>query len=129
MTKNLIPVIAENLGVEIGEEFKLQGYLGSKYRLNEDKLEVNFGSEWLRSGLTINDLVNSKAIKLPYKPKYGEQYWTYTGKTWNVAEELWEDRAVDCVRKHCGIVFRTEAEAIAARPAKHKELTGQEWKE
>ena len=31
--------------------------------------------------------------------------------------------------KSCGCVFRTKEEALAARPAKYKELTGKEWEE
>ena len=64
MIKNLIPVIAKEFGVEIGEEFELQGYLGSKHRFNEDRLEVSFGNEWIKSGLTINALGNIEIIKL-----------------------------------------------------------------
>lgn len=131
MTKNLISLIAKELGVEIGEEFKIQGYLGSKYRWKEDKLEVNFGGEWLRSGLTINDLVNSKAIKLPFEPKYGEEYWTYMGNNgtddWGFYQEIWNDSVFDYIYKSAGCVFRTKEEARAALPVKYKELTGKEW--
>ena len=126
MSKNLIPIIAKLFGVEIGEEFEIQGEPGSKYRLNEDELEVSFGSEWIRSGLTINALGNIEIIKLPFEPKHDEKYWTYN-IDWQVDEWTWMSDAEDYCKKACGCVFRTEEEAIKARPAKYKELTGKEW--
>lgn len=129
MTKNLMPIIAKELGVEIGEEFELQGYPGSKHRLNEDKLEVSFGSEWIKSGLTINALGNIEVIKLPYKPKYGDKYWTYVTPNFNIIEYPWTNCVLDFVLLKCGCCFRTKKEAVAARPAKYQTLTGKEWKD
>ena len=126
---NLIPVICKELGVEIGEEFELQGYPGSKHRLNEDKLEVSFGSEWIKSGLTINALGNIEVIKLPYKPKYGDKYWSYVTPKFNIIESIWTNCVRDFTLLKCDCTFRTEAEAIKARPQKFKELTGRDYVE
>lgn len=137
MTKNLIPVIAEKLGVEIGEEFDVNiPYMGTtrwcRYKLtNKGLVRKRETGEWWSSPGFLERLIcgDYEISKLPYKPKYSEEYWTYTGGAWNVADALWEDRAIDCVRKHCGCVFRTKEEAIAARPAKYQTLTGKEWKD
>lgn len=129
MIKNLIPVIAKEFGVEIGEEFELQGYLGSKHRFNEDRLEVSFGNEWIKSGLTINALGNIEIIKLPYNPKVNDVYWTYALDNFELVSVVWLNHATDYTRKVTGTVFRTKEEAIAARPKKYRELTGKEWQE
>lgn len=40
MAKNLIPQIAQMLGVEIGEDFKIKGYNEQTYRFDDDGLKV-----------------------------------------------------------------------------------------
>jgi hypothetical protein len=77
----------------------------------------------------INKLGDVEVIKIPFEPQEGEKYWSYWGD-WEIEYYLWEGkRTVAQLRKACGCVFRTEEEAIKARPAKYKELTGKEWQE
>ena len=126
MGKNLIPVIAKELGVEIGEEFEIQNGCGSKYRLNEDELQVNHESKWERSGLVINALGNIEIIKLPLKPVYGQRYYTFTDD-WDITWIDCEDTFFDSMCKELNVTYRDKEEAIKARPAKYKELTGKDW--
>lgn len=131
MTKNLMPIIAKELGVEIGEEFKFSGNQNVfTYRFTNEEIQSKCkGRDWGTSVIDLNVVLKQEIIKLPFEPKTGEQYWTCIGEIWHVIDTLWEDRAIDCFRKHCGCVFRTKEEAIAALPAKYRELTGKEWKE
>lgn len=64
---------------------------------------------------------------IPFEPKLDECYWTYVFSEFKVIKLIWSGGAMALCRKACGIVFRTEEEAIEARPAKYKELTGKEW--
>lgn len=44
MSKNLIPQIAQMLGVELGEEFKIKGYDELTYKFDNDGLRVSCGN-------------------------------------------------------------------------------------
>lgn len=131
MSKNLIPIIADCLGVRIGEEFSINGE--GRFRFSETQLE-SYGFyllRWERSDLSFNKLYEAIIKKIPYEPVLGEIYWSYitlAGK-WEIKKFYWEDDIMDNFAKHAGCIFRTEAEAIAALPVKYKELTGKEWKE
>ena len=132
MSKNLVPIIAKELGVEIGEEFQLvdKGLSGVVYRFTIAGLErqsVTTG-EWKMSEIMLNNFLGKEITKLPFEPKTGDEYWTYS-ETWEVEDWVWTYDFLDLVYKRVGIVFRTKKEAIAARPDKYKELTGKEWKE
>lgn len=125
---NLIPVIAKELGVEIGEEFAIKGIEKTKYRFQSDMLEAStINTVWICSGLYINRLAEVEIIKLPFEPKNGEKYWTYKDTDFNIATDIWNGFVSDYMNKNCGCVFRTKQEAIKARPAKYKELTGKDW--
>lgn len=78
MAKNLIPQIAQMLGLQLGEEFKVKGDNELIYRLTNDGLKLTHDS-----GIELADvsakvafaaLLNGKdeIIKLPWKPKAGE---------------------------------------------------------
>ena len=59
------------LGVEEGEEFKIEGF-GIKYRIYNNRLEcydANF-KEWIYSTLGFNKLIASEIIKLPKKKEF-----------------------------------------------------------
>ncbi len=64
MAENLIPVFCKALGVEIGEEFYLKVF---KYRFTDTQLEFfwDVDQRWMKSGMTINDVLNCKIIKIP----------------------------------------------------------------
>lgn len=128
MTKNLIPEIAKMLGVEIGEEFEVKGITSSKYRFKNDGLEVNFwDGVWKQSILSISQLGDIEVMKLPFEPQMDERYYTFAG-SWEITDTLWRNRPCDYGRKAINCVFRTQEEALKARPAKYKELTGAEMK-
>ena len=136
---NLIPMIAKELGVEVGEEFKLHwngveqtgifrftNYrLESKFQNEEDWGECSVLTELLNGGITI--------IKLPFEPKDGDLYWGvgWVGLNENVfvGTCVWHDTRENYADKYCGNCFRTEAEAEKHKYEIYEKLTGEKWKE
>jgi hypothetical protein len=136
MSKNIIPFIAEKLGVAIGEEFSLKGYKEERFKFDntlflrydhEDKIWRGAAYEIL-GGLIYGSY---EVDKPPFEPKDGEDYWTYMGDddSWKIGCEIWAGAPYDYIHKACGCVFRSKEEALAARVIKFKELTGREWQE
>lgn len=133
MAKNLIPEIAKMLGVELGEEFKVKGDDELTYRFTNAGLKLTHDSGIELAQISANvafvDLVNGKdeIIKLPWKPKKGEMYWTFNallrgeGK-WAVTSYTWKGLVFDNAMLKAGWIFRTQAEAEAALPKVAAEL-------
>ena len=140
---NLIPMIAKELGVEVGEEFNLINTetkilnitecTPTKYRLNNDcptiiEYYIPAGDRWSRSTALFNILNgNLEIVKLPFEPKQGEKYW-YAGYI-RVMEIPFEDDDMHYHHKYCGNCFRTEAEAEAHKYEIYEKLTGRKWEE
>ena len=130
---NLIPEIAHMLGVEIGEEFKIKGYDGLTYKLTDNGLELTTvdgqKTKWFDNG-ALNSLLKGKMeiVKLPWKPKAGEQYYSFGGRligdptVWIVVDVIWQGLAYDVAMFDKGWVYRTRAEAEAALPAVAREM-------
>lgn len=131
MSKNLFPQIAEMLNVDIGEEFKLQEIDNKIY-----KIELN--GFWQRtenqkcwdsmegSFFELNAILMGKrtVVKLPWKPKKGETYYTFellNGK-WIVHLLWWIDSPNEYALLDKGWVYRTKVEAETALPAVAAEM-------
>lgn len=127
MTKNLIPEIARMLGVEIGEEFKVEG----------DNRTYWFDLDGLHSGeyvaededdAMLHDLLCGKAeiVKLPWKPKQDETFYTFgihaTENKWVVVSAEWWDNVKNLALYKIGWIYRSQAEAEAALPAVATEM-------
>lgn len=124
MSKNLIPQIAQMLGLQLGEEFKVKGEDELTYRFDSDGLKLTHDS-----GIELADvsakvafaaLLNGKdeIIKLPWKPKKGETIYSFTLMygNWVVYSYVWLNSPCDYALLGKGWVYRTEAEAQAALP-------------
>lgn len=130
MSKNLIPRIAAMLGLRLGEEFKVKGYDELTYRFASDGLKLTYDNGLEISGLTAKvalvALLNGKdeIVKLPWKPKIGEKYWTFGSAQlqWNVTSYCWYGNPDDVAMFKAGWVYRTRAEAAAALPAVAAEM-------
>lgn len=145
MAKNLIPEIAKMLGVELGEEFKIEDPTGTL-----DSIALNsvyaFAEHDSREGavltlstgesrplympprplepiaLKVLELLcrgKCEVVKLPWKPKKGDTYFSFEllGDTWIVASSIWGGFPNEYALLDKGWVFRTCAEAGAALPA------------
>ena len=127
MSKNLIPEIAKMLGVELGEEFKVVHKVVYKTGF---EIICNFTKEGLfvhKAGDSgkyetelLADIICGKAeiVKLPWKPKKGEDYYTFGGSdgSWRVSQQHWTCHPFDLALFEKGWVYRTRAEAEAALP-------------
>lgn len=137
MSKNFIPQIAHMLGVELGEEFQVKGDDEMTYIFTDDGLKITYAGGIEISQISTNSafvaLVMGKEeiVKLPWKPKLNERYWTFMsslegGKLY-VLNYMWDNSVIDVALHKVGWVFRTCEEAQAALPAVAKEL-GVEYK-
>ena len=130
---NLIPKIAELLGVEIEEAFKLSEYAGIKHKFTETGLfyEDSDGKWKLDSYTTFMDLLLGRyeAFKLPFEPKKGEKYFAVSVVDKTVWPYIWDGHTGDFCYKACGNCFRTEAEAEAHKFEIYEKLTGKKWEE
>lgn len=124
MSKNLIPEICKMLGVELGEEFKIKGEDELTYRFNSDGLELTHDSGIELAKISANvafvALVKGqdKIVKLPWKPKKGETYFTFEllGDKW-VVRPLWcGGFPSEYALFDKGWVYKTRTEAEAALP-------------
>lgn len=129
MSKNLIPKIAELLGVELGEEFKVKGreYIFHfvdngliAYRTDGSVLPYENCLAhflWLING-------EEEIVKMPWKPKRGDAYYTFEifrGK-WVVRSLWWTGAPCNYALLDKGWVYRTKEDAQAALPAVAKEI-------
>ena len=121
MAKNLMYEICKMLGVELGEEFKIEG----------DNRTYWFDLDGLHSGeyvaededdAMLHDLLCGEVeiVKLPWKPKQDETFYTFgihaTETKWVVVSVKWWDNVKNLALYKIGWVYRSQAEAEAALP-------------
>lgn len=133
---NLIPEIAKMLGVELGEEFKIKGREYIFHFVNNGLIAYRTDGSvlpcenclahflWLING-------EEEIVKLPWKPKEGEQYYSFGGRflgdptVWIVIDVIWQGLAYDVAMFDEGWVYRTKEEAEAALPKVAAEMGGE----
>lgn len=136
---NITKQFAELLGVKLEEEFELTRVSDGKplnklYRITENEGLMVYSEcvkNWMQCDGEKELLLGSyEIIKQPYKPRKGEKYWALDGfNKLTAGRYKWGDTLYDYIRLKSGLVFRTETEAIEARPRVYRELTGKEWAE
>lgn len=69
--------VAELLGLELDEEFKIKSHEYNYYKICEDKIMVKSGrcDDFIESAISFKNLTPETIIKLPWRPKVGEKYW------------------------------------------------------
>ena len=131
MAKNLIPDVAQMLGVELGEKFKIKGEDElMTYSFNSDGLQVTYGDgieiPYISTNLALVALVKGEEeiIKLHYRPDYRQMYWTFGLKDgiWVVVPREWEDYPAEILLAAQGWTYRTKEEAQAALPKVAEEM-------
>lgn len=124
MSKNLIPQIAQMLGVEIGEKFQIKEYGERIYRFANSGLQLIYDNGVRNLNTTTNMALSGllsgefEIVKLPWKPKKGDVYYTFEllwGK-WVVSSLWWAGVPCNYALLDKGWVFRTKEEAKAALP-------------
>ena len=125
---------AEMLGLELGEKFELTYDDGTinedTYKIEEDGFyyKNKQSEDWVAEpSTTVNKLINGycKAVPKPWKPKYGEQYWSYSLKINRTCCNMFGEFIEDYAMWKSGNCFRTEEEA----KTKGKEIMEQIQKE
>ena len=137
MAKNLIPEIAELLGVELGEEFIIEEDKSSNkfFRFTEYGVKVRdiSGKDIALSRADVailNELILGRCelIKIPWRPLCGDAYWTFAileNDTLDISCNYWDflnSSICDFALLKAGWIFRTKKEAQTALPAVAKEL-------
>lgn len=130
MSKNLIPQIAKMLGVELGEEFQVKGDDEMTYIFTDDGLKITYAGGIEISQISTNSafvalvMGEDEIVKLPWKPKKGEDYYTFGGSdgSWRVSQQHWTCHPFDLALFEKGWVYRTRAEAEAALHAVAAEI-------
>ena len=73
----MIEKIANELGLELGQEFILYG---SKYKFNKNGLLIFNGNDWILAYEALTEIITDDAVKNSikkdkWKPEYGEKYY------------------------------------------------------
>ena len=106
---------AKMLGVELGEEFEIEGVYGNPFRLTECGM---YDCCDRVMSLVLHNLItgNYEVVKKPRIPKNRELLWTLDGKGDNrelVTDTFYIDYAPDIAALALGWYFRTREEAEA----------------
>lgn len=118
---NKMKDVAALLGIQLNEEFKVEykGYQDNKlfilkedglYARNKDHPAIQLiDQQWLTDMIT----GHMKIIHPPFKPKYGEKYWTITSDLNDIFAdvETWTNHAQDYKNYALGLCFRTQEDA------------------
>ena len=115
---NYYKQIAEMLGLELEQEFVITDLDGKRkdtitYKFTEDGLFSKANNLSVKVTLILDLLLTGKckAVPKPWKPKYGEQYWSYSTKiNGTCCNTFWEFIENYAMWKS-GNCFRTEEEA------------------
>ena len=135
---NLIPKVAELLGVEIGEEFKMKAVGDCDtslahflYRFTETEFQFKNNGHWVKTHIPTSLFMGWVEVeKLPFEPKKGEKYYVVSVVDKSVCcSSAWVGNTTDCCYKACGNCFRTEKEAEAHKYEVYERLTGKKWEE
>lgn len=118
---NHIGEVAQMLGVEIGEAFKVTDDIYGAYQLYHRFTESNGieisddGVTWERAkAIVLKCLLmgNARIVKLPWKPKIGEKYYvpSVSGKNLFISY-TWNKDEVGKINLKKGVVCKTPEEA------------------
>ena len=126
MAKNYMADVAQMLGVELEEEFKLNGG-ETKYKFTENGLYFYAPDGWWQCSNVLLPRIlrgNVEIVKLPWRPKKGDEYY-YPGEGFNnICRALWGNTVFGFAYKEAGLIFKTYEECEAALPALRKKYLG-----
>lgn len=129
MAKNYMADVARMLGVELGEEFKLDGG-ETKYKFTENGLYFYAPDGWWQCSNVLLPRIlrgNVEIVKVPWQPKVGDVYYRprdYHTAFSEAVTDFWRDTVNDFALKEAGMIFRTKEECEAALPALRKKYLG-----
>lgn len=130
---NYYKKIAEMLGVELGEEFRLKenktkNIVIPRYKITQEEgLMYSVNRNEFDRSVSLMSIINGSysVVKLPWKPEKGELYWYYSVGLKEANFTQWEDKLWDLLYWKVGNFFKTKEEA----ETKGKEIIEQIYKE
>lgn len=127
MAKNYMADVAKMLGVELEEEFKIEGS-NLIYKFFENELCFRCIEGWCPTKYQFLDLIkgDSKIVKLPWQPKEGDRYYFPATDFQYSWAEAWDNHPIDFALKEAGMAFKTKEECEAALPELRKKYLGGE---
>ena len=125
MAKNYMADVAKMLGVELGEEFKIDGS-NLIYKFFENGLYFRCIEGWLPAKYQFLDLIKGELeiVRLPWQPKNGDRYYVPGDGFTITSRAIWCDLTLEYALKEAGMIFRTAEECEAALPALRKKYLG-----
>ena len=125
MAKNYMQDVAKMLGVELGEEFKIDGS-NLIYKFLENGLYFRSIEGWLPAIYQFLDLIKGglEIVKLPWEPKNGDRYYFPVDGFTITSCAIWCDSTLEYALKEAGMIFKTKEECEAALPALRKKYLG-----
>ena len=109
------------LGLELGQEYNLTDADGKKinyasYKITENGIcfKATTNAAWYsESSIFLKNLLSGdyKAVPKPWKPKKGDEYWSYSLKTNRTHCNIFGEYIEDYAMWKSGNCFRTEEEA------------------
>ena len=131
MNKNLMPEVAELLGVKLEESFAIKTEKSIfRARITTSGLHINYNSiiQPDRNNLLCGLLQGLYTIQRPsWEPKDDEKYWSisFVNKLSPYVESyIWNGDDTDFFKLKLGMVYRTQAEARAHLAEDYERLTG-----
>ncbi len=124
MMANHMTEVAQMLGVEIGEVFKITDDTHANYpryyRFTEN-VGVEASDDGVKWGMTKAGALECllmgyiRIAKLPWKPARNDTYYYPTPSGRELWEcTIWVDSKYDCMKLSRGLVYKTKGEAVAA---------------
>lgn len=140
---NLIPVIREALGLRENKEFNLINSNGvpfpEHFRFTRYSLQIHYPQGWEEAhSMTLIALLRGdlKVVKLPFRPKTGEDYYFVDVSTGYVCRTTYglgyrHDvvRIREALRVSSGNCYQTEEEAEKHVDEWMSKIYGENWKE
>ena len=125
MTKNYMADVAKMLGVELEEEFKIDGS-NLIYKFLENGLYFRCIEGWLPAEYQFLDLIkgDSKIVKLPWQPKEGDRYYHPASNFKDIYYTGWGNTIFDIALKKAGMIFKTKEECEEILPELRKKYLG-----
>ncbi len=109
---NRMQEVAQMLGVELGEEFKIKGLDDCIFTFNKNELLCSRFD--INTDNTIIKLIKGELeiIKKPFRPKFEEKFYfvNYNGEFWKITETFWDNSLEDLEDLHIGNCFKTMQE-------------------
>ena len=138
MSKNLIPEVLKMLGVTYGEKFNLQAHdpeLYKNYSFFFDKdcelyIVNNLNGSTGNFSAMLHSIMRGdyKIIKIPWRPKEGDKYYSISLPTKSICVEIWHNETSDYALKALDMVYRSAEEAEAHMAEDYERLTGRKLK-